>query len=313
MKKALFLSIFILLVSLGIHAQTYKGIGRITGRVLDAQGNPVEGVKVKLFSVRGQAGFEVTTDGEGKWVASWLRGGAWNIDFEKIGFTPKQITIEIEEYGKKPPPIEVRMDKAEGLIITEELKAALTEGNTLFDEGKYQESIEVYKNILVGYPDAYIINKNIGNAFFQMEKYDEAEEYYQNVLVADPNNNEALMLIGNCYANRGDNDKALEWYNRLDFEKINEPTVLYNIGTIYYNLAKFQEALKYYKRAVEIKEDFPDGIYQLGLTYLTLEAYKDSIAVFERYLKHDAESERAIQVKSFIEFLKSKIETERPS
>jgi hypothetical protein len=35
--------------------------------------------------------------------------------------------------------------------------------------------------------------------------------------------------------------------------------------------------------------------------------YKEAIGVFEEYLKHDPDSERAGQVKGFIEFLKTKI------
>jgi tetratricopeptide (TPR) repeat protein len=308
MKKAAIIFVLILVMIIFVFSQTYKGKGRITGLILDETGNPIEGVKVKLFSLRGKSGFEVETDAEGKWIASWLRGGSWNIDFEKAGYLRKSISIHVVEYGKKPPPIEIRLKAIEGFLITDELKAALKEGNGLFAEGKYQEAIAVYNKLIEDFPDAYIINNNIGNAYFQMENYDEAEKYYLKVLEQDPENNDSKLFIGNCCTNRGQDDKALEWYNKIEFEKINDATVLYNIGTKYYNLAKYQEALKYYKRSVEIKNDFLDGIYQLGLVHLSLGNYKDSIAVFTEYKKYDSESDRATQVNSFIEFLKTKID-----
>lgn len=306
MKKAVISLVLICCLGALSYAQDYKGKGRVIGYVFDEQECPLEGVKVKLFSHRVQNGFEVFTDKEGKWVASWIRGGGWDIDFEKIGYMPKKISINVQEYGRNPE-VQVHLQKIEGLVITDELKAALNEGNNLFQEGKYEEAIAIYEKILEEYPDAYIINKNIGNAYFQIENYDEAESYYMKVLEKDPKNNEMMLLIGNCYTNRGENEKAFEWYNKIDFNEINDPVVLYNIGTNYYNLTKFEEALKYYKKAVEIQKDFQDGLYQLGLTYLTMGSYKESIEAFENYLKYDSESRRADQVKNFIEFLRTKI------
>ena len=314
MKKTGLLLFLIFLTSIAVFSQDYKGKGRVIGYVFDEEDKPLEGVKVKLFSMRAKGGFEVMTDASGKWVASWIRSGGWNIDFEKVGYMPRKISVQIQEYGQNPP-IEIKLKKAEGLVVTEELKAALNEGNTLFNEEKYEEAIGVFSKILEENPEVYVINKNIGNSYFQMEKYEEAEEYYRKVLEKEPDNNEIMLLIGNCYANRNENEKALEWYSQIKFDEIKDPIVLYNVGTNFYNLSRFEEALKYYKRSVEIQEDFLDGLYQLGLAHLTLEQYEDSLKVFEKYLKHDTDpdSERAPQVKNFIEFLKNKIKDTKES
>lgn len=255
MKKAGLLLFMVFLIGILGFSQDYKGKGRIIGYVFDEQGQPLEGVKVKLFSTRSQSGFDVKTDTGGRWIASWIRGGAWDVYFEKIGYMTEKGSIDIKEYSRNLE-VRVNLKKVEGLVITDELKTALDEGNNLFQEGRYEKAIGVYAKILEEFPDTYIINKNIGNCYFRMENYDEAKKYYVKVLEKDPKNNEIILLIGNSYANRGQNDKALEWYNKIDFEEIDDPTVLYNIGTNYYNLSKFAEALKYYKKAVEIQNDF---------------------------------------------------------
>jgi len=307
MKKVALLLIIVFLVGISVFTQDYKGKARIVGNVYDEEGNPIEGVKVKLFFTRSQSGFEVLTDANGKWVASWIRGGGWNVDFEKAGYMPKKISIQVKGLSRNPA-IKTKLKKVEGVVILDKLVEGLTEGNKLFKEGKYEEAIEIFEKILEESPDAYIVNKNIGNAYFEMEKYDKAEEFYMKILEKEPNNNDVILLIGNCYANRGQNEKALEWYYKIEFEKIDNPTVLYNIGTNYYNVSEFQEALKYYKKAVEIQGDFLDGFYQLGITHLALGNYKGAIDAFESYIKQDPDSERASQVKGFIEFIKKKIE-----
>jgi tetratricopeptide (TPR) repeat protein len=305
MKKTTFIlvSIFILM-SLSLTAQTYKGKGRMSGFVFDQDGNPIAEVTVKLFSMRAQAGFEIQTDSEGKWVAAWLRGGGWNIDFEKFGYEPKKISVSIEEMGKKLPPMEIRLNKIEGLIISDALKDELTQGNELFNAGNYTEAIAVYSKMLEDNPEIYILNKNIGNAYFEMEDYDQAEAYYKKILDEDPEATDAKISIGNCYANRGDSAVALEWYNKVEFDSINDATVLYNIGTSLYNSGNYDESLRYYQRSVEIQPDNLDGIYQLGLCNLTLGNKDEAIKQFEKYLEIDSETQRATQVRGFLDYLR---------
>jgi tetratricopeptide (TPR) repeat protein len=288
-----------------LSAQEYKGKGRVIGFVYDEAGAPLEGVKVKLFSLRGQAGFEVLSEKDGKWVAAWIRGGGWNIDFEKMGYAPKKISVDLQEYGRNPE-IAVTLAKVEGMVVTDEIKALLIKGNQLFEAQQYAEAEAAYNEILVKSPDAYIIWRNIGNCYFAREDYAKAEEYYLKVLEKDARNFDAMLLIGNTYLNRGQTDKALEWYGKIEFDKIEDPIVLYNIGTSFYNSSKFEDALRYYARAVEIQKEFTDAIYYTGLANLALGRNDAAVAAFERYLAIDADSERAGQVRGFLDYLKKK-------
>ncbi len=303
MKKAFLFMMTILFITCLLLAQEYKGKGRAIGVVTDEQGNPLEGVTVKLFYVKGQQGFSVKTDKEGKWVAAWIRGGQWNIDFEKIGYAPKKISVELQEFQKNPE-IKIALVKVTGLVVTDEVKALLEKGNKLFDEQKYDEARMVYEDILAKFPDAYPIWQNVGNCYFAQEKYAEAEQAYLRVLEKDPNNADALVAIGNAYLNRGDKDKAFEWYGKVNVDKITDPVIIYNVGTMYYNNSRFAEALVYYQKAVEKQKNFTDALYQLGLTYLNLQKNQEAINAFEEYLKVDSESPRAGQVRAFLSYLK---------
>jgi tetratricopeptide (TPR) repeat protein len=305
MKKIAFITIILILSAGFVLSQGYRGQGRLKGKVTDEQGKPLEGVKVKLFSVRGQSGFELTTNAEGEWTANYVRGGGYNIDFFKAGYEPKQISTSIPE-ATNNPPVEVKLKKAAGLMITDELRSALEAGNKLFEEKKFEEACKAYEDLIAKNPDVYILYKNIGNCRFELQQYDLAEAAYQEILEKEPANADIILLIGNCYANRGEADKAMEWYNKIEFEKISDPTVLYNIGTSFTKQSKFEDALKYYKRSVEVQKDYLDGLYQLGLTYLALGRNPEAIQPFEDYLKIESDSPRAGQVKSFLEFLKKK-------
>jgi len=304
-KNSLIILLVLAFTAASVFAQSYRGQGRMTGVVTDQNGKPIEGVKVTLFSVKGAAGFEVTTDAKGEWKAMYIRGGGWNLDFEKTGYAPRKISTTIEESFKNPV-VETRLEKVEGLIISDELKAALKLGNQLFAEKKYEEAIARFADLVAKNPEAYVINKNIGNCYFELQQYEKAEASYRKVLDKEPANAEIMLLIGNCYANRGENEQAMEVYGKIEFEKLTDPNVLFNIGTAFYRQSKFEKALKYYRRSVELKSDFLDGLYQVGLTYISLQNNSEAVRAFEQYLKLDADSPKAAQVRGFLDYLKKK-------
>ncbi len=301
-KVALFLILAFLICGLA-DAQAWKGKGRIKGTVKDQDGNPVEGARVKFYLEKAQGGTNGTTNAKGEWSMNWIRNGSWDVDFEKIGYEPKRISVQISEF-KRNPDVDIVIVKVEGIVISEDLEAKLTEGNQLFEQGRYEEARALYEAMLVDFPDAYIVHMNVGNCYFEQERYEDAAAAYAKVLEFDADSINAKLSIGNSYANAGDADKALEWYNQIPFEEIEDPVVLFNIGANYYNLAKFQDALRFYQRSVEVKEDYLDGLYQLGLTHLNLQQNAEAIQAFEKYLAFDSETERATQVQSFIEYLK---------
>ncbi len=303
MKRGfIFFSLFVL-CSVFLIPQDYKGRARITGKVTDGSGNPLEGVKIKLIHTTLNQGFSVVTDSAGIWVASWIKGGSWNIDFEKEGYAPQKITIKVKE-GAPNSDIEIKLDKIEGMALTAVLKEKLDEANSLYEQDKFDDAVLAYKEIIEEFPDVFIINVSIGNCYFEKKDYDQAIFYYQKALASDPDNFQVKMYIGNSYSNQGDNVKAQEWYNKIEFQKIKDVNVLYNLGTDFYSASKFSEALKYYKRAVELKGDFLDALYQVGLTYLSLGNNQEALVTFENYLEQDSDSQRADQVRGFLEYLK---------
>ncbi len=303
MKKVFVIILFLLTLNVFIFPQAYSGKGRMRGVVYDEKGNPLEGVKVKLYSVRAASGFETKTNSKGEWKAYWIRGGTWYVDFEKAGYETKKITVSVRETGK-PVEIEIKLKKLEGLVLTEDLVSQLEKGNKLFNEKKYDEALKVYEKILADNPDAYVINLSIGNCYFEKGEYEKAVSYYKKVLEKDPKYTKAIVSIGNCYINMKQNDKALEWYRKVDVNKIDDPVVLYNIGVIFYNHFDYESAIKMFKKSVEINRDFADGWYQLGMSYVGANKVKEALSAFDEFLKLEPEGERAQTVKEIMKAYK---------
>jgi tetratricopeptide (TPR) repeat protein len=303
MKKALILGLCVLMAAAVLSAQEWKGQGRIPGIVTDEQGAPLEGVRIKFFCPKFEGGFEAKSGKDGRWLGAWMRSGLWNIDFDKIGYAPVHKSLQMNQF-EKYKEMKVVMRKIEGLVVNEDMKKDLTAANDLYDKKDYAGAVEAYKAFLVKFPDAYFIWRNIGNSYFVQEKYDEAEAAYKEVLTKSPADIEATIGIGNCYSNRGDTDAAMEWYNKISIDKIDDANVLYSIGLSYFKTQKLAEAAAYFEKAVTLDENQLDALYQLGITYTAQQEKAKAIAIFEKYLKVDPDSERAAQVRSFLDYLK---------
>jgi tetratricopeptide (TPR) repeat protein len=305
MKKALALMAGLLAVASFLSAQDWKGQGRLPGIVVDEQDNPIEGVHIKLFCPQWNGGFEVTTGSDGRFVAAWMRSGLWNIDFDKIGYQPVRKAFRMNQFERQPE-MKVTMKKVEGLVITPDMKDDLVKANTLFDKQDYAGAVEAYRAMLEKFPEAYIIWRNIGNCYFVQEKYEEAEAAYKEVLAKNPDDVDSIVGVGNCYANRGDMDKAMEWYGKAPLDKISDSSSLYAIGIAYFKASKLEEAREYLDKAVEVEPTNTDALYQLGLTLTAMQKPDEAIAAFDKYLALDSDSERAGQVRGFLDYLRKK-------
>jgi tetratricopeptide (TPR) repeat protein len=306
MKRTAIIVLTVAFLASVLTAQVYLGgRGRLTGLVMDQKGQPIDGVTVKLFAVKHQDGFSVKTGKDGKWAATMLSGGDWNLDFEKTGYAPFKTSVTVKEL-ERLPEIKIVLQKIEGLVLTDELKDLLGSANKLFQQKDYPAALEGYNAIMAKYPDAYIIWQNVGNAHFALEQYDKAEEAYRKVLAKAPADPHANVAVGNCYMNRNQAEQALEWYGKVDYTKIDDPTVLYNIGLNFFNLAKYDEAMKYFQRSVEVQKTFEDGYYHMGLTFVSMQKKEEAIAVYEQFLKDFPDSAKVDQVKGFLEYLKKK-------
>ncbi len=303
MRKTLVFIIVLGFLGISLFSAAYTGKGKLKGFVKDEKGAPIEGVLVKLFSLKAAAGFNVRTDKNGEWKAMWIRSGMWYIDFEKPGYEPKKISVSVSSY-KKNPIIEIKLKKIEGVEISKDFLEKINKGNKLFSKKKYKEAIEIFEELLKEKPELKIINKNIGNCYFAMEKYDKAIEYYKKAIKEKGDNTEIFVAIGNSYINQKQNDKALEWYLKTDPAKIKDFNVLYNIGVIFYNNFNYDKAMEFFKMAVDHNNEFADGWYQLGMTYVALNKQKEAIDALNTFIKLSPDSPNAKTAKSIIDAFK---------
>lgn len=306
-KSFLFLSIvaLIFLSSLS-YTQEWKGKGRIRGFVLRENGEPIADAKITLTHIQLQATLNINTNEKGWFLAAWIKGGSWHVDVEAEGYVPIKLSYEVSEIIPNPA-MEIILKKTEKTVVKEDLveivQGLILEGNELFEQKKYEEAVAKFKEIVEKVPELYQINLNIGNCYYEMGDYDSAISCYKAVLEKEPENKDALVSLGNVYLEKGELEKGMELFNKLSDEDATSPITLYNIAALFFNKGELETAVRYYEQALSLDQNMADAYYQSGLCYLNLNKKEKAKESFLKYLELKPDSDKADQVKAFLEYL----------
>ena len=79
-------------------------------------------------------------------------------------------------------------------------KAAYNLGNTLYEQGRYEEALRQYQNSIGSTTDPEVLSEayyNLGNAHVQNKKLGEGIEAYKKALELNPNDNDAIANLFN--------------------------------------------------------------------------------------------------------------------
>jgi len=296
-KQKLLVIVLIGFFSIALFSQATQGKGRMRGVVIDKQtGEPIEGVIVKLFSVRA-ASFHTdspATEKDGSWKAIFLRPGPWNLDFSKVGYQTAKVSITLSaQAGSKIPDIRTEMIKVQGPQLDEGVAKEIEKGQKLVSENRIDEALGVFESVLMQFKDSQgvaIVNMYIGNCYSSKENYQKAIDAYKLALVQYPENQELIVSVGNSYTNMNQPQEAMNWFSKIPFDELTNIDTLYNIGTSFYNTQKYDQAIKYYSKATEVNPDFAPAWYQLGMCYVAQDKKKETVVALKKFMELDPES-----------------------
>jgi tetratricopeptide (TPR) repeat protein len=301
------------------------GYGRLEGRVIDEDGNPIPNATVtveKLQHVSKKLTTfkkSVSTNNKGLWRMFHVSGGDVVVTASAEGYFPETERVEISQdypnlhvnFKLKRAELPTELPDAEKpAIMTSD---QLEEAERYFQEERYEDAIASYKLVLENTPENYLVHNYIGNCYMKMDKYDLAEQAFRDFLEAAKKDNspvsipmqaDALSSLGTISARKSDNEAALDYF--LQAHKLNpmDEEVNYNLGEIHFSLRKIDEAIEYYRIASDIKPTWPEPFMKLGYAYLNKKDMEKAIGYFEKFLEMAPDHPQAEGIKYLLEDLK---------
>lgn len=268
-------------------AQDWKGVGRLEGRVLDANGQPVEGASVVLdLPERGGGGPKATSDKKGRWAVGGIVFGSWNADVSAPGYALKKITIPLPSESARVPPVEVRLARVQPSGPAPELLAAVTKGDEAYKAGRYAEARAEYEKVLALKPElSATLHEMIARCLSQEGDHAAAADHLQALADADPTNVKFKVLLATEALQGGQVDRGMAVLKQLDDGSLTDPDVYYNVAVLLMNQRRTDDALPFLSKSVALDPKFVDGYFQRGLLLLGAGKGAEAKADFQKVLE----------------------------
>jgi tetratricopeptide (TPR) repeat protein len=301
--------------------------GQIKGKVTDAQGAAVDGAKVLIENLdKGAKPLETKTNKKGEYIQVGLYPGKYRITVAKDALSTSRETdihldmltldIKLEAGGGKATGS--KEDVAKAKARADAMSKAFSDGVALSNEGKTDEAIAKFNEVIAVVPNCAECYANIGTVQGQAKKYDESEAAYKKAIELKPDFAEAYNGLANVYnaAKKFDlaaeaSKKAMELASAAPAAggapgSAGAPSAsqTFNQGVILWNAGKIPEAKAQFEAAVKADPNMADAQYWLGMAIVNGGDTAAAKPKFEAYLKLAPTGQYAETAKAIIASIK---------
>jgi len=298
MKQAFIAVLALLLCASVASAQSWRGMGRVSGKVMDEDGKPIEGVTVKL-NLPGAGGTELKTNKKGEWQIGGIARGEWQIDFELSPYEPRRLTVSVAELSRVPP-VEIRLK----LDVNEAIRTEVVKAADLIAKNQYADARKVYEAVLAKYPSAYRLEPYLARTYYLEKNYDEAIKHMKIAIEKDPSDLENKLRLGNILMETGRMDEGRQLLATVDDSAVKDPAIFINIGISLMNQNKADEALVYFEKGIKNFPAIGDSYYYRALIRLQKGDTAGTKADLSKYLELAPNGPEAAAARKALEQIK---------
>ena len=191
------------------------------------------------------------------------------------------------------------------------IQAKFAEGATLTNEGKLDEAIAKFNEVLVDVPKCPECYANLGSIYSRQQNWAKAEEAYKKAIEIKPSA-DAYNGLANVY-------NAQKKFNEAQAMTAEAAKLaaagggsgnaegLYNQGVIAWNANDYPKAQELFAAAVKADDKHAEAHFMLGQAYLNTGKLPEAAKEFETYVKIAPSGPNAAKAKSNFEMLKQYI------
>lgn len=274
-----------------------QSTGMAKGKVVDGQGQPVEGAKVVIEFLDGvNRKYEVKSNKRGEFIQIGLQPGNYRLTASKEGVGSQSFDVRVRLGAAAEVTFQL-VPGGQGAMSKEDaekfaaFKKAFEEGVAATTGGKYDEAIAKFAEAEALMPDCYACKFNTGGAYFQKQDYEKAEQSYKAASALKPDSAEPYNALANMY----NSQRKFELAAQMTEEATKRAAVLgagggdadslFNQGVIFWNAGKIADAKRQFEEALKVRPGHADAHYWVGMASLNEGKVADAIPHFEEYLK----------------------------
>lgn len=295
--------------------------GRVTGKVTDNAGNPVEGVVVTI-TTPSIHNFKLSTktSKDGRY-GSIVNDATliYHVVFEKEGYVSanadkKFSTVEITTLDQKlfkqgeagapgatrsvaPSAPAAPSANDQAAVAYNSAVDLMNAGDKAGAEGKFKEALAKNPDLPQGW-------QALATLAYDKKEWAKVIEYGQKATDLDPTITSLYGMMSDAAAKSGDKAKAAEFRKRHEDANPDSAEILYNKGIDAYNKRNSKQAEEFLEKAVVAKPDFALAHYYLGLAAMNNKKNAVAKEHLQKYLELDPNGSEAATAKELLPLVK---------
>ena len=291
---------------LGVAAPTFGQAGRMSGQVVDENGDPIAGAHVRAEMPGANPPVrEATTGNDGRFSLIGFASGQWRVTVTAEGYSEDFGTITVTQASTPPADFELRKvrhalvqalgeEAMEGLD-PDEIERQLEEADAAFNTEDWDAAIAGYNALLVKLPQLTNLYTQIGQAHRANGEHDQALAAFELHLAAEPDNASIRRDIARTKLAMGDYEAAQTELaaaaSGLDASKED----LYNLGELEFAKGAVDAAAEWYEKAAMVDPSWAKPVFKLALVALNKGDMETAKQHFQKVVEIDPSSEEGAQ------------------
>jgi tetratricopeptide (TPR) repeat protein len=294
--------------------------GQIKGKVVDEQNKPVEGATITMQQEGGQnRKYTVRSDRRGEFIQIGIQTGLYSVQADKDKLS-QSFQVQVTAGDTKEVNFMLKPGGSGGAMTKEEaekrvkgIQAKFSQAASLGNEGKYDEAIALYNEVLVDVPQCQECYLNMGAINTRKKDWAAAEEAYKKAIEIKADSPEPYNGLANVYNAQQKFKEAAEASAEAAKRVAATPggtggasaNILYNQGAIAWNANDFQKAREHFEAAIKADPNHAESHFMLGKVLINLGKLPEAVTEFETYLKIAPNGQNAKEAQSMFDQLKS--------
>lgn len=284
--------------------------GAFRGKLIDEQGNPLEGVvcKAELQGGGGRSS-SVTTKKNGEFVKAGLMVGNYVVTCEKEGYRSLPLGAPVSSSEQVDLGTNTMYRLAPGELSEKDharAKELLEKFNISTESDDHEATLASLFELEKMMPESPEVQFNIASTYEKMGETDKALEYYKKAGELKPDFYETWLAIADIYGKKKSWPEAAAAMKKAIDLKATDPVAVFNYAVYAQNAGDVAAAEAAYQKTLEIDPARAMAHYQLGLIAVNKGENDAAIARFEKFLELAPTDPQAEAAKGVIEALKQK-------
>jgi tetratricopeptide (TPR) repeat protein len=304
MRKALAVT---LLTVAAVAGNAFAGAqARMNGKIIDAATKkPIANVVITVVATEMRT-FNQTYKGaaDGTYQILLVDGTIrYKFTFSAPGYAPYEEVIKLKIGGEaNEKNIELQPGGAVssgGKVAADTSVVAYNEGAKLFNEGKVDEAIAKFREVLKAKPEMIAAWEALSRSYMRKKDYPDAIDAANKALELAPDETDMDAILYEAYTATGDKAKAAEAKKKLPADAAS----LFNDAVKLLNAGKDAQAEPLLRQAIQANDKFGQAYYELGMVLVRTGKMAEAKTLLQKYLEIEPNGKDAATAKESLKYL----------